>query len=248
MRRVSLAGAAVVLTILLVGGVALAKTVQCQVNTSCIGTNKDDLLIGTSGSDNMQGFGGNDVLKGRGGNDNTLRGDKGADRIFGGPGFDFIEGGPGKDVLKGGADGDAYFFGQNWGKETIVDTPIIGTNLDLGHFVRFDNVTDNLTINLNSRSRAPEIRNASKTSILNWEDNLIDGVVDGKGDDKIIGRDVNDNLQPFAGGVDIIKARGGDDFVYTLDGVAGDQIDCGDGNDRVTKDAGDTAINCEQGG
>lgn len=244
MKRAGLAGAVVVLMILLVGGVALAKTVLCQTGASCVGTNKDDLLVGTSAPDNVQGFGGDDVLKGREGSDNTLRGDEGNDRVLGGPGFDFLEGGSGKDVVKGGADGDVYFHPVGWGKETIVDTPIVDTNLDTGHFARFDSVEGDLTINLNSRPRAPEVKTANGKNTLNWQDDLIDSIVDGEGDDTIVGRDVGDNIQPFAGGVDQVRARGGDDFVYAADGFV-DEVDCGKGNDTVRGDAGDAIVNCE---
>jgi hypothetical protein len=88
-------------------------------------------------------------------------------------------------------------------------------------------------------------RNGTLTSsTLDWENDLIDRAIDGKGDDIIIGRLVADNIQPFAGGVDSINARSGDDFIYTVDNTV-DEIECGDGNDTVRKDAEDTATNCE---
>jgi hypothetical protein len=40
--------------------------------------------------------------------------------------------------------------------------------------VRFDFVTDNLTINLTSRAGAAEVKNEINTSTLNWSDDLID--------------------------------------------------------------------------
>jgi hypothetical protein len=124
----------------------------------------------------------------------------------------------------------------------------VDTSIDTAHWVRFDFVTSNLTINLNSRAGAPEVKNAAKTSTLNWSDDLIDGVIDGGGDDTITGRAVGDNIQVFGGrnDKDIINSRGGDDFLYTSDDDDEDVIDCGDGaNDELTKDGGDTAVNCE---
>ncbi len=229
MRRVSLASVAVVLTILLLAGVALARTVECRPNEPCLGTEENDRLIGTDGSEDMRGYAGNDVLRGRGGLDN-------------------LQGGVGTDILKGGADGDTYFFEPNWGKETIEDTPV-GGGIDTGNYAHFDFVRGDLTINLNSKA-GPEAKNASRTSTLNWDNNLIDVVVDGEGNDTIIGRNVRDGLQASNGGVDTINANGGDDFVYARDSsgaeVDGDQIDCGNGNDMVAMDPADTAVNCER--
>jgi Ca2+-binding RTX toxin-like protein len=249
-RRAVLLLAVMAATLVMASGAAFAVTIiNCPSfsgTNDCIGTNNNDRLIGTSDPDNMSALKGDDVLKGLEGDDNAMRGDQGNDRLLGGPGEDHIGGGTGKDVLKGGADFDTYFFQENnWGKETIVDTPIVDTDINTGHRVRFDGVRDNLTINLNSRAGAPEVKNESKTNTLNWSDDLIDVVSnDGMGDDTIIGRDVADNIQPSAGGTDFVNARGGNDFIYTIDGVA-DDIDCGDGNDTLRKDASDTNRNCE---
>jgi Ca2+-binding RTX toxin-like protein len=240
-----LLGAALVLT----SEPALAATINCP-NTgsdSCVGTQNDDVLIGTNDLDNMSGLGGDDVLKGRGGDDNTLRGDNGADRVLGGAGDDLMDGEHGKDVLRGQAGYDTYNYGPQWGKEVIVDTPILDSDLNTNHWVRFDLVTGDLTIRLNSGPR-PEVKNAAKTSTLNWASDLIDAVVDGAGDDMIRGRPVADNIQVFGGrhDSDTILAGGGSDFLYTVDDDGNDFIDCGPGaNDEVRKDPGDTAVNCE---
>ena len=236
-------------TLVVASGVALAARITCPTiggTDSCIGTNDDDRLIGTSGPDNMQARRGDDVLRGRGGDDNAMRGDQGNDRLYGGSGADQLGGGTGKDVLEGGDGFDVYFFQENnWGKETIVDAPILDTNIDTAHWVRFDFVTEDLIIDMNSRAE-PEVRprNGTLTSTLDWENDLVDGVIDGKGDDAIIGRLVADNIQPFAGGSDSINARSGDDFIYTADNTV-DEIECGEGNDTITKDVEDTATNCE---
>lgn len=236
-------------TLVVASGVALAARITCpnvSGTASCVGTNNNDRLIGSSGPDNMQARKGDDVLKGRGGDDNAMRGDSGRDRLYGGPGADQLGGGTGKDVLEGGAGFDVYFFQENnWGKENIVDTPIVDTDINTGHLVRFDFVTVDLIIDLNSRAE-PEVRRRDGTpgSTLNWENDLIDGAIDGKGDDVIIGRLTADNIQPFAGGSDSINARSGDDFIYTADETV-DTIECGEGNDTIRKDAEDTATNCE---
>ena len=46
------------------------------------------------------------------------------------------------------------------------------------------------------------------------------------------------------GGADPVDARSGDDFIYAVADFL-DEIECGDGNDTVRKDAEDTATNCE---
>ena len=247
-RRAILLLFAMAATLVLSSTVALAiNTINCKPNQGCTGTNNDDRLIGTSGPDSMQALRGDDVLKGLEGDDNAMRGDQGNDRLLGGPGEDQIGGGPGKDVLKGGADFDTYFFQENnWGREAIVDTPIVDTSIDTAHWVRFDFVTANLTIDLNS-GPGPEVKNAPKTNTLNWEDDLIDGVIDGGGDDTITGREVGDNIQTFGGSddTDTVFGGGGADFLYTGDNDGDDVIDCGEGDgvtDTVSKNSGDTLL------
>ncbi len=249
MRRTLLLIMAAVALTLGVSGVALAARIVCpNVGTdACIGTNNDDTLIGSTGADYMQAGRGDDVLRGRTGDDNAMRGEGGKDRIYGGSGKDHLGGGPGQDVLEGGDDFDVYFFQENnWGKETIVDTPIVDTDINTAHWVRFDFVTNDLIIDMNSRAEHEvRLRNATLTSsTLDWENDLIDGVMDGQGDDIIIGRLGADNIQPFAGGEDSVNARSGDDFIYTLDDTV-DQIECGDGFDEIRKDTEDIATNCE---
>lgn len=240
-----LLGAALVLT----SEPALAAKIDCpnSGSDSCVGTKNDDILNGTDGIDNMSGLGGDDILRGRGGDDNTLRADEGADTILGGAGRDSMDGGRGKDVVRGQGGYDTYNYGPLWGKEVIVDTPFVDTDINTGHFVRFDFVGGDLTIRLHSGSRH-EVTNAAKTATLDWADDVIDGVVDGGGDDIIRGRPIGDNIQVFGGhnDSDTILAGGGDDFLYTVDSDGDDFIDCGPGaNDEVRKDPGDTAINCE---
>lgn len=248
-RRALVLVAAMAVTVVVASGAALAARITCpNVGTNaCTGTNNDDRLVGSSGADDMMARKGNDVLKGRDGDDNALRGDAGGDALYGGPGADQLSGGTGKDILSGGDGFDAYFFHENnWGKEAIVDTPIVDTDINTAHQVRFDLVTIDLIIDMNSRAE-PEVRRRDGTpgSTLDWENDLIDRVIDGKGDDIIIGRLTADNIQPFAGGADSVNARSGDDFIYTVDETV-DEIECGEGFDTVRKDAEDTATNCEQ--
>ena len=248
MRRILLFLMAAVVLTLAASGVALAARITCPNagGDACNGTNNNDRLIGSSSADNMQARKGDDVLKGRGGDDNAMRGDAGRDGLYGGPGEDQLGGGTGKDILQGGDGFDTYFFQENnWGKETIVDTPIVDADLNTAHEVRFDFVTVDLIIDMNSRAE-PEVRRRDGTpgSTLDWENDLVDRVIDGEGDDVIIGRLTADNIQPFAGGSDSVNARSGDDFIYTVDDTV-DEIECVDGEDTIRKDLEDTATNCE---
>jgi Ca2+-binding RTX toxin-like protein len=239
--------ALVALALVVVGRTASAEVVQCKPHVRCLGTKNDDRLIGTSGLDDMAGRKGDDVLKGLEGND-TMLGNQGSDRLLSGPGEDSLDGGTGKDVLKGGADFDRYLFDENnWGKEFISDTPIVDTELDTGHTVQFNLVTNNLTVDLTS-GPGPEVKNATTGSILNWEDNLVDILVTGEGDDTVIGREVADQIVEPGGSSDqdTIFAGGGDDFISTFDGDGLDITACDGGtNDKLRKDAGDRQFDCE---
>ena len=87
--------------ILLVSGVALAKTV--------VGTEGDDVIIGTRKADDLRGAGGEDVIRGRAGDD-LIRGDDQEDELYGGKGrdridtagrwSDVVDCGPGRDWVK----------------------------------------------------------------------------------------------------------------------------------------------------
>lgn len=243
MRRAIALPASVFACVLLMAGISLADTIQCP-DGGCNGTDQDDRILGTSAQDNIQGLAGDDVISGFGGGDNVLRGDSGADKVRGGAGFDFVEGGPGRDEVSTGPDGGSFFYSQGWGRERIEETPILDASLDTGHFLRLDNVTSKLTITLKS-GPGPEVTNRPGTMTLDWAGDVIDGAGGGAANDVIRGRGIGDKISSFAGGEDEIKARGGDDFVYTLDGEGGDVIDCGPGTDNADTDVGDTVINCE---
>jgi hypothetical protein len=91
MRKLILTTGLLILTGVLVGGVAAAtvKTIQ--------GTARNDVLKGTPKADRIDGRAGNDALFGYGGND-VLVGGVGNDRLVGGPGADSLRCGPGKDT------------------------------------------------------------------------------------------------------------------------------------------------------
>lgn len=227
------------------GGVAIADRIECKPH-SCEGTNRDDVIIGTKGVDNLSAERGDDVIRARGGDDNALRGDGGADKIKGAGGQDHLEGGKGQDVLRGGKGFDFYSFqNNNWGQELVDDEPIIDTDVNTGHQVRFDAVTRDLVVNMNS-GPGHEVAALGGTATLDWESDLIDIVLLGDGDDSVTGRPIADNIQLFGGGTDVIQSGGGDDFVYMLDGEPNDSVSCGSGTDEARVDAGDSVdADCE---
>ena len=112
-RTVGLFVAAVAVGMLMVSGVALAKTVACEVNEGCVGTNKADTINGTNKSDKINAKGGNDTVKGKGG----------ADDIDAGAGRDTVRGADGNDTINiadgerdlvdcGGGKNDTLIFDQ----------------------------------------------------------------------------------------------------------------------------------------
>jgi hypothetical protein len=216
-------------------GIALAATVHCKTGRICSGTNQRDLMKGTNGFNEMHGKGRADTLKSFGAADN-LYGEGGNDRLNGGEG------------------GDGYqFTSDNWGKDTITDTPISDTNTFTGNMVAFTlGVTTSLTINLVSDSGPlPEVKNADATSTVNWSGNVIDNVSNAStGNDTINGNPAANGILS-KNGSDNIFAGGGSDLIEVNDNAGGDSVDCGGtfinpDNDTVYFDTGDTInANCE---
>jgi Ca2+-binding RTX toxin-like protein len=252
-RRAVLLLAAMVLALLVASGTALAITKDCEAYAECLGTRNADTLNGTEANDRILGSGGADTLNGFGGND-ALYGQGGTDELFGGPGTDGLIGGPGPDALSGGADRDFYYFGDGWGKESITDSAtsanavIFRKGPEVGELVP---VSEDLTISLISGS-GPEATNASGTSTLNWDSQVINDVQSGSGDDRITGNLSANRIVAHTGGADTISAGWGDDFINVADGERNDVVDCGGSvllpdNDTVLYDAGDViAANCER--
>ncbi len=115
MRRAMLMSAFVVPAMLLIAGVAYARTIDCN-GGDCRGTNNADTMNGGPGDDRMLGLDGADTLYGVGGMD-ALKGQGGADGIFGGEGHDLVRGGThsvandhARDLLICGPGRDKVFF------------------------------------------------------------------------------------------------------------------------------------------
>ena len=97
LRRVVLLCGALLVGVIVLGGVALAKDIR--------GTFGRNTLIGTNQMDRIYGLGAADVIRGKAGNDDCYGG-SGADEIRCGGGNDRIDGGFGEDDLVGGPDND----------------------------------------------------------------------------------------------------------------------------------------------
>jgi Ca2+-binding RTX toxin-like protein len=222
-----------------------------------VGTDRKDTMTGRDGrTDDVRAKGGADEVRGRGGAD-TLSGGPGADTLTGALGKDTLAGAEGPDALKGGSADDTYKFGINdWGKDTITDTPSSDTDPDTGNFAEFGSpdrfLSTRLTINLTSSASSPEVSNGTLTGTVNWPNNAIDGVYVGSiTDDTITGNSAANTIVSNIGpdSDDTIDAGAGNDWISVLDFAGGDTVDCGDGVDTLFADTGnpddkDTLISC----
>jgi hypothetical protein len=117
-RSVLLLVAATV-ALLLVSGVAIARTVNCDGGL-CRGTNSNDTMYGSSGRDTIYSLRGADLVRGDGGAD-SVNGDGGRDRLSGGRGNDEVNGGDADDVVAGNSGRDALNAGNGDDRVEAVD-------------------------------------------------------------------------------------------------------------------------------
>ena len=250
-------------------GIALAATIRCRSNETCVGTREADVLKGTAGENTMFGRRGDDTLRGLDKRD-ALYGEAGSDTLSGGGDQDWLDGGAGSDTLAGGGDHhDIYHFAGNaWGRNTVVDDASPPNSIYFAPSnIDFAPVTDDLTIDLIPDPGRPEVTIANGTSVVDCSGPLLFGTVNGgEGDDTITG---DNGANSIAGdlGADTIDGGGGDDHIYgayfasgpagaadadsirggggndeivVMDGTGGDTVDCGEGDqDFVWADAGD---------
>jgi hypothetical protein len=101
---------AVAVALLLVSGVAIARTFTCGGNP-CRGTNNNDTIYGTDARNNVFSLRGADLVRGYGGAD-SLNGDGGRDRLSGGKGGDEVYGGDADDVVIGNNGHDSLNAGN----------------------------------------------------------------------------------------------------------------------------------------
>jgi Ca2+-binding RTX toxin-like protein len=104
-RRALLILATMGLGVLLLGGVALADTIDgTDAADDLIGTDKDDVIHASGGADYVSGLAGPDVLYAGAGKD-TVVGRDGNDRIYGNAGTDTLYGNHENDTINSAGDG-----------------------------------------------------------------------------------------------------------------------------------------------
>jgi Ca2+-binding RTX toxin-like protein len=249
MRRMAILLGVVATMVVLIGGVALAKSISCpnRDNGRCVGTAKSETLTGTNRADTMKARGGADTVNARGG----------ADRASGGGGGDILDGGAGNDNLNGGANldtelealvggvgddtlvesagPDRHVFGAGWGEDRITGDgdPTPGINNDDVCFNCGPSpASAGLTIDLAAGRAFETAVGPTGPNSVTWAPEVIEFAVGGTGPDAITGSD-RSNVVNGATGADSINVAG--------DG-GGDFINCGGdlATDMVTRDAGDT--------
>jgi Ca2+-binding RTX toxin-like protein len=103
-RRALLIMATMGLAVLLLGGVALADTIDgTSAADDLVGTDKDDVIHASGGADYVSGLAAPDVLYAGAGND-TVVGREGNDRIYGNTGSDELFGEEGNDSINSAGD------------------------------------------------------------------------------------------------------------------------------------------------
>ena len=138
-RAVVAVALALLMTTTLAGVAWAANTIHCPTESSsnldgtCEGTDRNDVMYGTDGKDEMYAWRGKDIMYGRGGRD-SLTGREGPDIAYGGPGNDYLgsdcdldsycgedekHGGPGADHIVGNLRSEHHFGGR--GNDSLVD-------------------------------------------------------------------------------------------------------------------------------
>jgi len=103
-RRALLILATMGLGVLLLGGVALADTIDGTSGPDdLVGTDKDDVIHASGGKDYLSGLAGPDLLYAGAGND-TVVGREGNDRMYGNTGSDMLFGEEGNDTINSAGD------------------------------------------------------------------------------------------------------------------------------------------------
>ena len=103
-RRALLITATTGLAVLLLGGVALADTIDGTSGPDdLVGTDKDDVIHASGGADYVSGLEASDVLYAGAGND-TVVGREGNDHIYGNTGSDELFGEEGNDSINSAGD------------------------------------------------------------------------------------------------------------------------------------------------
>ena len=204
-------------------------------NDTMDGGTAGDTLDGGDGDDLIDGGDGDDTITGGPGDDSIVEKGLGNDKLLdGGPGNDLIDGNRGNDRKLNGGEGDDRLYGRN-GSDLLDGGP--GNDL------------------LEAGRGADRAFGRDGDDVLTGDagDDYLSGsagndqVDGGSGDDNLAGSDGEDTIVG-GGGLDIIKSGPGNDTVRAADDSA-DQVDCGDGFDRLytenTDPSRDARVNCE---
>src|SRR5215208_360420 len=115
-RRALLIMATMGLGVLLLGGVALADTIDGTSEADdLVGTDKDDVIHASGGRDYVSGLAGPDMLY-AGAGDDTVVGRNGNDHIYGNSGSDTLFGNEANDTIDSSGDGAQDFVKCGLGK------------------------------------------------------------------------------------------------------------------------------------
>jgi Ca2+-binding RTX toxin-like protein len=236
------------------------------------GTADRDVIWGGGGADVIEGSGGDDIICGGRGDDvihgdaghDQIFGDAGDDRLFGGDdddylvglaGADELDGGSGADYIDGGAGNDRASAGDDAGGTPHCGTFTLCDILEGGPgddvLDGADGATPDIVGYRQVRSDALRINLARGTARGEGRDTLLsmEGVeITGTTDDRVIGTAAN-NIFFTGDGSDVVRARGGDDFVIDSgDSPTGfDDIRTGAGNDAVVASTGSDRIDTGRG-
>jgi Ca2+-binding RTX toxin-like protein len=194
MRRTLLLVATTALTLIAAGGIALAATFTCTTNP-CDGTIEDDMITGTLNAETINGKGGADQISAQDGND-TINGEDGTDRLNGGAGDDQLDGGGGG-TSDPNTTADYYYLTTNWGKDTLTDATGTDYILPVPDGGATAAAMPNLIVNLVSGT-GPEVTDGNGNTV-DWNDNVIEGVLTGAGDDVISQSPTSNGLNGGAG-------------------------------------------------
>jgi Ca2+-binding RTX toxin-like protein len=184
-----------------------------------------DHLLGFNGTDTIHGKSGNDTLEGGAGSD-YLHGEDNNDKLYGSVGSDSLHGGDGYDELYGGADNDILDGGA--GKDLIGGS----TGFDVA---RYETRTEAVEVTLDGGTLVKvKVGGVVEDKIAN-----IEGVVGGKGNDKLTGDGLVNSLMGGDGN-DTLKGGGSTD--YLAGGADNDEIRGGAGNDTLSGGAGKDTV------
>jgi Ca2+-binding RTX toxin-like protein len=157
-RRVLLIMATIALAVLLLGGVALADTIDGTAGPDdLVGTDQEDVIHGSGGADYVSGLAAADVLYAGAGND-TVVGREGNDRIYGNGGSDMLFGNQSNDTIN--SEGDQT--------KDVVKCGI-GKN-DTAYVDKIDRVKDNCeNVFLHVRSEEPTSKEPTTWELASTE-------------------------------------------------------------------------------